>query len=66
MIESVIQPDDLPNTAAVIVLDFDEPLDIMNDLRKWLSKLSHSLFALHPNMNFSLCDKMKEKLKRYT
>ena len=66
LIESVIQPDDLPNTAAVIVLDFDEPLEIMNDLRKWLSKLSHSLFALHPNMNFALCDKMKEKLKRYT
>ena len=39
LIEGVIDPACLQRTAAIICLDFDDPMEIMNNLRKWLSAL---------------------------
>ena len=43
LLESVLRPASLTNTAAVICLDFDEPMEIMNNLRTWLTKLTKSI-----------------------
>ena len=40
LLESVLRPANLTNTAAIISLDFDEPMEIMNNLRTWLTKLT--------------------------
>ena len=36
LVESVLRPSDLEHTAAVICLDFEDPMEIMNNLRSWL------------------------------
>ena len=59
LIEAVLKPENLERTVAVICLDFDYPLEIMNNLRTWLSKLSKSLFALFPKMAVGAHEKMK-------
>ena len=48
LIESVLTPGSLPRTAAVICLDFEEPMEIMNELRTWISALSKTIFNLVP------------------
>lgn len=48
LIESVLTPDSLSHTAAVICLDFEEPMEIMNNLRIWISALSKTIFNLVP------------------
>ena len=50
LIESVLTPASLPRTAAVICLDFEEPMEIMNHLRTWISALSKTIFNLVPQM----------------
>lgn len=48
LIESVLPPDELEHTAVIICLDFEDPMEIMNNLRSWLSALSKSIFNLVP------------------
>ena len=48
LIEAVLAPENLDRTAAIICLDFDDPMEIMNNLRTWFSALSKSLFNLFP------------------
>jgi len=62
LIEAVLSPGNLERTAAVICLDFDEPMEIMNNLRTWLSALSKTLFAILPNMEVGTHEKMKQKI----
>ena len=50
LIETVLTPESLPRTAAVICLDFEEPMEIMNHLRAWISALSKTIFNLVPLM----------------
>lgn len=65
LIESVVQPVHLEKTVAVICLDFDDPMEIMNNLRTWLSKLSKSLISLFPRMEAGVHEKMKQKITRH-
>lgn len=44
LFQAVLSPGSLHRTAAVICLDFDEPMEIMNNLRTWLTSLSNTLF----------------------
>ena len=41
LIESVLDPDDLQRTVAVIVLSLESPLKMMEQLRDWFSALSN-------------------------
>lgn len=50
LIQAVLAPESLQRTAAVICLDFEDPMEIMNNLRTWLSSLSNALFQIFPNM----------------
>ena len=60
----MLAPSSLNRTAALIVLDFDEPMEIMNNLRTWLSALSKTLFAIFPNMEIGEHESMKKKIQR--
>ena len=62
LIESVLDPSQLERTTAVICLDFEEPMEIMNNLRTWLSALSKCLFNIVPNMEVGAHEKMKQKI----
>ena len=48
LIESVMTPARLARTAAIICLDFEEPMEIMNNLRTWINALSKTIFNLTP------------------
>ena len=43
LIEAVIKPSYFDNMAIAIVLDLDQPWDVMNQLRKWMSSIKDSL-----------------------
>jgi len=60
LVEGVLSPANLERTAAVICLDFENPMEIMNNLRTWLSALSKSLFNIVPNMEVGAHEKMKQ------
>ena len=60
-----MEPGQLERTAAVICLDFDDPLEIMNNLRTWFSALSSVLFKVFPNMEIGAHEKMKQKIQRH-
>ena len=58
----MLNPEKLERTAAIICLDFDDPMEIMNNLRKWLTTLQKSLFKLFEGMETGAFDKMKNKI----
>ena len=63
LIEAVLEPGNLERTAAVICLDFDDPLEIMTNLRTWLSTLSKSLLnAIVPQMEVGAHERMKQRI----
>ena len=65
LIEAVLNPEKLERTAAIICLDFDDPMEIMNNLRAWLSALSESIFRMTPNLAHGVHEKMKQKIMRH-
>ena len=64
LLEAVLEPDDLCNTVAVIVLDLDNPLKMMQSLRDWLQAINKTLFNIFPEMTEGQFDKMKQKIQR--
>ena len=65
LIEAVLNPEKLDRSAAIICLDFDDPMEIMNNLRAWLSALSESIFRMTPNLAHGVHEKMKQKIMRH-
>jgi len=59
LLEAVIDPNDLERTVAVIMLDLENPLKIMESLREWLLSLGKTLTNIFPNMKQGSYDKMK-------
>jgi hypothetical protein len=53
LLKIVLKPDDLLNTCAIIVLDFDQPWDMMSSLEKWMNVLRDTILALLPQLPFS-------------
>lgn len=43
LLKMVVKPENIEYTSAVIVLDFDQPWDIMNSLNKWMGVLSDTI-----------------------
>ena len=65
LLESVIRPANLTKTAAVICLDFDDPMEIMNNLRSWLTKLTKSIQTIVPEMDLGAYEKMKQAIEKH-
>jgi hypothetical protein len=65
LIEAVLAPGQLSRTAAIICLDFDDPMEIMSSLRTWFSALSKTLLNIVPNMEPGAHEKMKQRIMRH-
>jgi hypothetical protein len=46
LVKQVIRPEDLQYTCAVIVLDFDQPWEMMNALQKWMGTLRETVLDI--------------------
>jgi len=63
LIEAVVKPSYFDNMAIVIVLDLDQPWDVMNQLRKWMSAIKDSLLQrMMPKMADGMLKKMQNKI----
>lgn len=65
LIEAVLRPEDLERTAAVICLDIEQPLELMNQLKAWLSGLSKLMFDLIEKMETGQHERMKKKIMQH-
>ena len=50
LLHQIIEPDNLENTAALIMLDFDQPWDMKISLQKWMTVLQDAMFKLLPKL----------------
>jgi hypothetical protein len=53
LIKQVLRPSDLQYTCAVIVLDFDQPWEMMNALQKWMGTLSETILDIMKSLKSS-------------
>jgi hypothetical protein len=44
----------LPSTCALIMLDFDQPWDMLNSLKKWMGVLEEMIFNMLPKLPLSV------------
>ena len=65
MLKLVLKPEDLQHTCAVIVLDFDQPWEMMNALQRWMSTLGDTILDIMKTLPSSAQDLMKEKITHY-
>ena len=66
LIEGVLRPPDLERTVAVICVDFEDPMEIMNNLRSWLTKLSKCILTnIVPAMEVGMYEKMKKEIEKH-
>lgn len=40
----ILKPEDLVQTSAIIMLDFDKPWEMMNSITKWMDALRDTIF----------------------
>lgn len=65
MLKLVLKPEDLQHTCAVIVLDFDQPWEMMNALQRWMSTLGDTILDIIKTLPSSAQDQMKQKITNY-
>lgn len=46
LLKLVLKPEDLHHTLAVIVLDFDQPWEMLNSLQRWMSTLGDTVLDI--------------------
>ena len=63
LLETVINPQAMENLCAAIVLDLNQPWELMNQLRKWLKVLQDTIFKLMPEMPPGVYERMKTKIE---
>jgi hypothetical protein len=57
----VVDKENLENTCALIVLDFDQPWEMMNALNRWLGILSDVILNALKTLPLKEQDKLKER-----
>jgi Dynein light intermediate chain (DLIC) len=65
LLKLVLKPEDLQHTCAVIVLDFDQPWEMMNALQRWMSTLGDTILDIIKTLPSSAQDQMKQKITNY-
>ena len=65
MLKLVLKPEDLQHTCAVIVLDFDQPWEMMNALQRWMSTLGDTILDIIKTLPSSAQDQIKQKITNY-
>ena len=53
LIKMMVRPEDLQYTCAIIVLDFDQPWEMMNALHRWMSTLSEAILDIMKSLKSS-------------
>ena len=63
MIPSVLGPDDLEFTFAIIVPDLEQPWDLMNQCEKWMNALMAAVFQISPKLKLTMLENLKERIE---
>jgi Dynein light intermediate chain (DLIC) len=58
----VMQPENLEYTSAVIVLDFDQPWEMVNALNRWLSILKDAVHNVIRTLPLATQDQIRERV----
>lgn len=62
LLKMVLKPENLEYTAAVIVLDFDQPWEMKDALNKWMSLLSDAILSAMKSLPISTQDLLKKRI----
>ena len=62
LLEAAISPANLQFMAIAIILDLEQPWELMNQLKKWLKAISALLFKMLPQLGPGIYEKMKNNL----
>jgi len=62
MIPRVLKPEDLEHTFGIIVLDLEQPWDLMNQCEKWMKVLKEAIFQLTPKLNLNQMESLRERI----
>jgi hypothetical protein len=62
LLQLVLKPENIEYTSAVIVLDFDQPWEMMNALNRWMTLLSKAVLATIMNLPLKKQDQIKERI----
>ncbi len=65
LIPEVLTPLDLQQTCAIIVIDFDQPWEMKNQLQKWMGALQETIFQLMPKLPLQVQDSIKNKIQTF-
>jgi dynein light intermediate chain 1 len=65
LLRMVVKPENLEYTSALIVLDFDQPWDIMNSLNKWMGILSDTILPTLRLLPIAKQDEIKHRIALY-
>ena len=63
LLQQVLKPDDLEYTCAIIMLDLDQPWELMNSLTKWMGALQDTILAM--KLPFQVQERIKNRLTTY-
>jgi hypothetical protein len=61
----IIKKENLEYTSALIVLDFDQPWEMMNALTKWMGILSQAVLFVLKDLPIKEQDKLKYRLAKH-
>jgi dynein light intermediate chain 1 len=61
----MFRPEDLEKMCVVIVLDFDQPWDLMNSMQRWIEVIQDTVLNLMPKLDFKVQEKLRKKLANH-
>ena len=65
LLKMIVRPENLEYTSALIVLDFDQPWEIMNSLNKWMSLLSDTILNSLKTLPISKQDELRKRISMH-
>ena len=60
-----MKPENLEYTSAIIVLDFDQPWEMMNALNRWMSLLSEAVLNVMRTLPLATQDQIRERVSMH-
>ena len=65
LLKMVVKPDNLEYTSALIVLDFDQPWEMMDALNRWMRLLSEIVQGAMKNLSIDQQDELKRRISMH-
>ena len=65
LLKVVMKPENLEYTSAIIVLDFDQPWEMMNALNRWMSLLSEAVLNVMRTLPLATQDQIRERVSMH-